>query len=171
LHDFESPQLFTTHADDFPLSGEALLDLLQTILSKGIPIRFKARGWSMTPFIQDGDVITVAPIKLRKPSVGEVVAFIRPESGNLVVHRVVAMLGDHALIHGDDIPEFPDGIIPLHNILGSVIRNERNNRHIWLGLGPERVLIAWLSRVKLLTPLRVCIAAIRRPFSSREHRT
>ncbi|MBW6465125.1 MAG: S26 family signal peptidase [Brevefilum sp.] len=125
----------------------------------------------MSPFIQDGDVITIAPLNNRKPSVGEVVAFIRPESGNLVVHRIVARYGDHVLIHGDDIPEFPDGIIPLHNILGSVIRNERNNRRIWLGLGPERVLIAWLSRVKLLTPLRVCIAHIRRPFSRREHRT
>jgi hypothetical protein len=171
LHDFESPQLFTTHADDFPLSGEALLDLLQTVLSKGVLFRFKARGWSMSPFILDGDVITIAPLKNRSPGVGEVVAFIRPESGNLVVHRVVARHGDHALIHGDDIPEYPDGLIPLDNILGSVIRIERNNRRIWLGLGPEKVLIAWLSRVKLLTPLRVCISAIRRPFLRREHRT
>lgn len=171
MQDFECPKLFTTHADEFPLSGEALLDLLQTVLSKGVPFRFKARGWSMSPFIQDGDVITIAPLKKRKPGVGEVVAFIRPEYGNLVVHRIVARHGNHALIHGDGIPEFPDGIIPLHNILGSVNRIERNNRRIWLGLGPERVLIAWLSRVKLLTPLRVCIAAIRRPFSHREHRT
>ena len=48
------------------------------------------RGWSMMPIIRDGDVITVAPQAQPLPGIGDVVAFVRPSSGHLVVHRVVA---------------------------------------------------------------------------------
>ena len=154
MPNYKSPQLFTTKANELPLSGRALLELMMAVLSRGVPFRFKAKGWSMSPFIRDGDVITIAPINRQKPGLGDVVAFTRPDTGQLVVHRIIAKQGDHYLIVGDATPDNPDGIIPPNNLMGCVTCIERDHKRIWLGLGPERFLIAWLSRTQLLIPLR-----------------
>lgn len=122
----------------------------------------------MSPFIRDGDVITIAPFINRKPGLGEVVAFTRPDTGNLVVHRIVALGGNFAQISGDSIQDKPDGIFPINALLGRVIRVERNHKRIWLGLGPERYLIAWLSRARLLIPLRNRIVCWRTRILNRE---
>jgi hypothetical protein len=150
---FEEPRLFVTKAAEFPLSGQALLELMRAVLARGLPFRFCARGWSMAPFIRDGDVITVSPLGRGLPRVGEVVAFVRPGGGHLVVHRVVARRDSALFIRGDSVPECADGIIPPENLLGQVTRVTRNGQEVWLGLGPEGAVIAWLSRRRLLTPL------------------
>lgn len=121
----------------------------------------------MTPFIRDGDVITVAPLQLTLPCIGEVVAFVRPKEGNLVVHRVIARRGRTVLIQGDNGLDYADGLIPQENILGRVTRIERNGHNVWVGLGPERYLIAWLSRTTLLIPLRDRFVTLKKLFSRR----
>ena len=162
---FAKPGLFVVKAQDLPLSGQSLLELMRVVLERGRPFRFCARGWSMTPFIRDGDVITVAPLLQALPGVGEVVAFMRPEGGNLVVHRVVAHRARGVFIQGDNGRDQADGIIPQENLLGRVTRIERNGRSIWIGLGSERYVIAWLSRTYLLIPLRDRIATWLKLFS------
>jgi hypothetical protein len=164
---FEEPRLVVTEAEELPLSGQALLELMQAVLARGVPFRFCARGWSMAPFIQDGDVITVSPLRDALPGVGEVVAFARPEGGNLVVHRVVARRGQGAFVQGDCVAKYADGIIPAQNLIGRVTRVERNGREVWLGLGPERHVIAWLSRTGLLIPLRTWLASWLKPLLRR----
>ena len=164
---FEEPQLFVARAADMPLSGEALLELMRAVLARGVPFRFCARGWSMAPFIRDGDVITVSPLRDVLPGVGEVVAFARPGAGKLVVHRVVASRGSALLIQGDSAPPRSDGIVARDNLLGRVTRVERNGQNVWLGLGPERYLIAWLSRTRLLVPLRGWAASWLKPLLRR----
>jgi hypothetical protein len=161
---FEEPRLFVTRAAELPLSGQALLELMRAVLARGVPFRFCARGWSMAPFIQDGDVITVSPIQDALPGIGEVVAFVRPETGSLVVHRVVARHGTARLVQGDGVPAYTDGSIPADNLLGRVTRIERQGYNVWLGLGPERYLIAWLSRRRLLIPLRDSLASWLKPL-------
>lgn len=165
LLQFEDPQLFVVKADELPLSGHALLELMRAVLIKDLPFRFCARGWSMAPFIRDGDVITVAPLQHSLPRVGEVVAFVRPGVEKLIVHRLIARRGAVVFIQGDNGLEIPEEIIPQENLLGTVTRIERNGHNIWMGLGPERYVIAWLSRTRLLIPLRVWIALWLRLFS------
>ncbi len=161
---FEDPRLVVVRAAELPLSGQALLDLMRAVLARGAPFRFCARGWSMAPFIRDGDVITVSPLQNGLPGVGDVIAFARPETGNLVVHRVVARRGTDSLVQGDSMPEYTDGMIPAENLLGRVTRVERDGREVLLGLGPERSVIAWLSRVGLLRPLRGWLASWLKPL-------
>jgi len=156
---YADPRLSVVNGHELPLSGVAVLELMRAVLAMGVPFRFCARGWSMAPFIRDGDVITVAPLA-GPPGLGEVVAFVRPEAEMLVVHRVVAIRGDAPLIQGDSVPECTDGVIPLQNILGRVTRVERQGQAVWLGLGPERLLIAWLSRSGLLGLLRARLPAL-----------
>jgi hypothetical protein len=164
---FNDPKLFTVKAQELPLSGQALLDLMRAVLDRDVPFRFCARGWSMTPFIRDGDVITVAPLQQFLPGVGQVVAFVRPDTGSLVVHRVVARRAAAVLIQGDNGLEYEDGHIPQENLLGRVTRIERNGRSVCIGLGPERYAIAWLSRIRLLAPLRGLLVSWLRPFYKR----
>jgi hypothetical protein len=128
------------------LSGKALIELMQAVHAKGLPFRFSARGFSMAPFIRDGDVITVSPLASSAPGLGDVVAFIHPETQLLCLHRVLSVNGKRFFIQGDNMPERPDGMIPWEAIVGRVTRVERACRRIRLGLGPERRLFALLSR-------------------------
>jgi hypothetical protein len=145
------PRLFAQKADELHLSSELLLALARATFERGFSFRFRARGTSMTPFIRDGDVITLEPLAGRPATLGEVVAFIHPASGGLVVHRVVAC--PHravVLIRGDNNACEPDGLLPMDRVLARVTAVTRDGRPVWLGLGPERRLVALLSRLRLL---------------------
>lgn len=136
------------------LSGEALIELMQAVHAKGLPFRFNAGGHSMAPFIRDGDVITVSPLAADAPGPGEVAAFVHPETQRLCLHRVLSVSKGRFLIQGDNLPEKPDGMIPREALVGRVTRVERAGRRVRLGLGPERLLIAYLSRCGGLTAIR-----------------
>jgi len=145
------PVVCIAHRDEHLLSGPALLGLAQSVFAKGMPFRFKTKGFSMSPFIKDGDTITIAPVSDGLPGPGDVAAFIAPENGRLVVHRVVGKGKRGFLLRGDNAIE-TDGRVPEENILGRVVRVERNRRETRIGFGPERRLIAFLSRRNLLRP-------------------
>lgn len=140
-----NPALFVRKGGELPLSGSALLELLRAVLHKGKSFRFRAKGFSMSPFVRDGDVITVSPLSGASLRFGHVVAFIDPGTGKLVVHRVVGRCGGAWFIQGDNIAE-NDGLIPEANLLGRVTRIERAGKRIFFGLGLERSLTAWLAR-------------------------
>ena len=164
--------------EEFSLSGEAMTGLLQAALDRRVPFKFKARGFSMSPFIKDGDVITISPlIKYSRNFLfpltlilspkgrgkgegvssysigfGKPVAFIHSRTGKLIVHRVIGRCGDNYLIKGDRSTEL-DGLIPSKNILGVVTRVERGDRKVRIGMGLERYIIVFLSRTRILSCL------------------
>jgi len=141
--------LYTHKGDEVPLSGPVLVELLETVLAKGALFRFKAKGFSMSPFIQDGDVITLSSLPDNSPNLGDVVAFINPETKKLTVHRLVGRKGDSFLVKGDNTAKSCD-LISIKNIVGQVKKIEREKKRIFIGLGPERVLIAFLTRRRIL---------------------
>ena len=132
-----------------PLSGPALKELLQSVIRKGFPFRFKAGGFSMSPFIKDGDIVTVSPPGEVPPRIGDVVIFIHPVNGSIVVHRLVAKSGNAYRVKGDNSPGMTT-LLPRENVLGRLDRLERNGRRVLLGLGPERLFIAFLTRAAFL---------------------
>ena len=79
------------------------------------------------------------------------------------MHRVVGKRGDSYLIRADSAIE-TDGQIPMKNIIGRVTKVERNGKRIILGLGPERLLIAFLIRRGLLFPLLPIVWKIIHPL-------
>ena len=87
------PGLFSIKSGEFSLSGPALIKLLRAVLERGAPFRFRARGFSMSPFIRNGDVITVSPLSAASPRIGDVAAFIHPRTRRLVVHRIIGKKG------------------------------------------------------------------------------
>jgi hypothetical protein len=129
----------------------------------------------MSPFIRDGDVITVAPFWPRGSSdartcgSGQVVAFVNPASQRLVVHRIVGRHESSFLVQGDNLPEPAITAVDRDSVLGRVVRIERGGKRVWLGLGPERFAIAFLSRVGLLIPARTRAVALVRFVRKRRH--
>ena len=135
------------------LSNQALTDILSAVTKKGASVRFQAKGFSMSPFIRDGDVLTLSPLRNHLPQIGDTVAFISPATESLLIHRVIGKRGGpRFLLKGDNLPE-DDGLVPLMNIVAHVLRVERKGKETSFGLGPEKVLIALLNRARLLTPL------------------
>jgi hypothetical protein len=157
------PPLFKRKKDELSLSGPAFIELLRAVLGKGVPFRFQARGFSMSPFIKDGDLVTVSPLLGSSPGLGDVVAFIQPGTRRLAIHRIIGKKGSSFFIKGDNTYQI-DGLIPETNILGYVTRVERDGKKVSLGLGLERFFIALLARRGLLFPFLLPVWKIIRPF-------
>jgi signal peptidase I len=142
----DKPALYATSASELSLSGESLQGLMVEVLTRGVPFRFRATGWSMAPFIRNGDIICISPIANNDPSIGEVVAFTQLETNKLIVHRIIGKQGASYIIQGDNAPECPDSHVPQENLLGRVTSIEREGKQVSLGLGPERYIIAYTSK-------------------------
>ena len=134
------------------------VELMSSVLLSGTPFRFQASGSSMSPFIKNGDVITVIPATEKGVRCGDVVAFTHPSSGRLAVHRVVRCTKDRCLIKGDNSNQ-PDGWIGQEQIMGHVTHIDRLDQPVRFGLGFERQFIALLSRHNLLMPGHSCFLA------------
>jgi hypothetical protein len=115
----------------------------------------------MSPFIRNGDVVTVSPSPATGFAPGDIAAFAHGESDRLVIHRVVAIQGASFIARGDNASD-SDGLIPYARVLGRVTRVERSGRSLRLGLGPERRLIAFCSRTSLLSSLLAPLRKISR---------
>jgi hypothetical protein len=150
-------QAYAAAAGELCLSGSALVQLIRPVLARGAAFRFRAKGSSMAPLIQDGDIVQIAPLE-RPLRFGEVAACLVGESQQLVVHRVVGRQGSRVYTLGDGTWGEPEGPISGEAVLGRVSAVERRGRRVRLGLGPERVLVAFLSRRGWLRPL-VSLAA------------
>lgn len=127
-----------------------LQPLLADLLRGGRPVRLEVTGHSMSPFIRSGDIVTIEPLLGRRPVLGEVVALA--PGGLLRVHRLVGWDRGQALFRGD-VAVATDPVASPDDLLGRVTRVERGGRRVRLGLGIERLPIAWLSRVGVLRAL------------------
>jgi len=161
------PAVYTEKGTELSLGTRPFKELLIEVLHRGAAFRFRAKGFSMSPFIKDGDVITVAPISQDKPRLGDVVAFLDPDTEELVVHRVIGKMdNDRLYIRGDNLPT-QKHLVSMSEILGRVKRVEQDRRAMSLGLGPEKALIALLSRKELLLPVLLPLWRIISPFLNR----
>ncbi len=102
-----------------PLSSPALIDLVRAVHEKGAAFRFRAKGYSMHPAIKDGDKIVIVPPGEALPGIGDIAAFVQPETGNLIIHRIIERRGNLYLLKGDNAAA-ADGYVPAVNILGLV---------------------------------------------------
>jgi len=159
------PALFTKKREELSLSSQQLEKLMRGVFGKGASFRFQGKGFSMYPFIKDGDVLTITPVQGSAPGFGDVVVFTHPDTGKLIIHRVIGKRTDSYLTKGDNAPE-GDGLISRAFILGRVTKVERNGKLISLGLGPDRFILAFMTRTGLL-PLLWSVWSLMRFFMRR----
>jgi signal peptidase I len=149
----ENSSRYVRQGGELCLSSRGQLDLLRAMRERGVSTRTMVRGWSMSPFIRDRDVLTIVPIDSGRLRVGDIVAFSHPKNKKLVIHRIIRCMDSVWLLKGDNSPK-PDGIIGQKDIVGLVSGIERKKRKVGLGLGVEKNLIALLSRFNLLIFLK-----------------
>ena len=98
-------------------------ELAADLLRRGTPLRIKARGGSMTPFVRDGDVALVAPTAGRGVGIGDVICYETP-SGTLLLHRVIARDPDRFVAKGDALTLIE--VVDRTRLLGKVVAIERH---------------------------------------------
>lgn len=152
-------------SNEFSFSGEALCRLIGAVLGRKESLRFEVKGSSMGPFIKDGDIVTISPLNGSSSFFGKIVAFNNLRTKKLVIHRIIGKTGNRYILKGDNISDI-DGLISRENILGAITRIERQDKELRLGLGRERVIVAFVSKMKLLPLIFRCWRAI--PFSIRD---
>ena len=94
------------------------------------------------------------------PETGDVVAFLAPDTGDLILHRIILKIKESYQMKGDNNWE-SDGIFSKNNLIGYVKKIERRERAISFGLGPEKRLIAFSSRTGILNRLLKIIFLIK----------
>jgi len=109
---------------------EVSLELTKDIFKKRKSVRFQAKGWSMRPFIQDGDSITVSPVESSSVKTGDVVFYLTDEN-KVIVHRVMGKQkkeGGMTLLIKGDATFGPPERVDIQKILGKVVAIERDGR-------------------------------------------
>lgn len=124
--------------------------LATQILAERNVLRFRAHGGSMYPFVRDGDVLQVEPVRLSSVRVGDVVLFQDAED-RLTVHRVIGIRRDRnrvALVTKGDSSCRPDSPVYPEQILGRLTSVSREGKTLYMSGGWRAVanrLWAWLS--------------------------
>jgi signal peptidase I len=122
-------------ADDFGLLAAEYLD-------QGITIRFKAAGTSMHPSIQNGDLLSVAPLSQKPLKSGDIILYRINGTNNLIAHRIL-FIKKHTsaktiYTRGDALGGKPEQIAQTA-ILGKVIRIEHNGAEKTIGKPGDRL--------------------------------
>lgn len=147
--DGAAPHSHLAAGDALEISGEQLQELLGAVLSRGRPLRFRARGFSMCPLVQDQDVVTISPLAGQAPCIGDIVACRHPQSRRPIVHRVRAVRADGLLVQGDSAP-LSDGLIPPDDVLGLLTLAERDGVVIYQARNDRSTAIRrldWIFRL------------------------
>ena len=115
-----------------------LASLANEMHSRGGALCFKARGSSMYPFIRDGDILAIQPVKINDLRTGDILSF-QSTAQKLVAHRLI-----QKHFKKGDIKKIPQEImqLPKENIRyllralfdgdGTVVNEKRNGCRVSL---------------------------------------
>ena len=113
-------EISSTETQDRPESSTFCL-FAGEFISAGLGFRFQARGRSMVPLIQDGDILHVERARVAKLRVGDIVLFEKEKE--LKAHRIVGKRNQYFTMRGDAGVE-GDGEVQGEQIVGKIIAKE-----------------------------------------------
>jgi signal peptidase I len=143
-------ELTPIKSDELSLKGTTMALLLQSILKKGFPARFRLRGSSMLPFLKDGDLITIVPLENKSLLKGDILAFINSKDGRLTVHRMIRKKDNYFIFKGDHNSK-KDDLVSRDQLLGYVNNIQRKGKSIIFGLDYGKRLLALLSQLNVIS--------------------
>jgi len=103
------------------LKREDFTSIAYGVLGRGKAFKFKAKGGSMSPFIRNGDVVEVVPVK-GKINLGDIV-FYCSSYRSPVVHRVIHRNKERIITKGDSVPNSDQPVLS-RKVLGRVVTVE-----------------------------------------------
>src|SRR6266568_114740 len=101
--------------------SRAFREVTSELVANGLGFRFQARGRSMLPSIQDGDLLHVRPVDWKSLKVADIVLF--RDGAEFKAHRVIRKKGDIFVTRGDSSLQ-PDVAIRGGQIVGKIIAKE-----------------------------------------------
>lgn len=110
------------------LPESKLLELGESLLKEGKSISFVARGRSMQPSIEDGDLVRIKPLEKRLPNIGDIV-FFRGPAGVPTLHRLLRIEGEQFVFRGDALSRVVERV-EREQVLGVLESLERNGKLI-----------------------------------------
>ena len=131
-------------------------EITAELLRRGAYVRFRAIGASMQPTIEDGELITVAPVAPESVKRGDILLY-QSESG-VHAHRVVGRVKgtvpllegdcplDHYLLRGDASVSC-DPPVAREQVIGLVVGVQRGGRN--LALDSRLANLLRLARLKI----------------------
>ena len=132
-------------------------ELAVQVLRRGAPLRIKARGGSMLPFLLDGDVALVTPAAGAEIGVGDVICYETPP-GRLFMHRVIERRRERFVAKGDALT-FTDLIDP-EQVLGKVVAVQRRGSVTRLDTRIGRWRNRAIAAVSTLIPFPMALAIL-----------
>jgi len=146
------------------LKRTELRELSTEILTRGGSFSFRARGFSMVPFIQDGDFLIIEPVKASNLDIGDV-AFYRFGRDRLVAHRVIGREmrkeKEILIMRGDSNTGYDDRV-HAEQVLGRVVSVQRGKKLICMDGGPRRLMALLWVKISPNGPLlSQCVKAVK----------
>jgi signal peptidase I len=108
------------------------MELSEEVLNRALNLRFRMKGTSMFPTLQDNDIIIIKKFDISSIRNGDII-FFRPPFHEGVTHRVIKKVnikGRQAFVTKGDFCPFFDGYVYPEHILGRVVAIERNGKNI-----------------------------------------
>ena len=129
------------------------LEQARQLLSRNLPVELRMSGGSMSPAIEDSDIITVEPVSDEPIRQGDIVLY-HSRFDTAVIHRVVRIdrsSSEKSILTRGDSASQNDLPVPAHRVLGRVKLVERAGERIKM-VRPKRgafgILFGWLERLK-----------------------
>lgn len=129
------------------------LEQARQLLSRSLPVELRMSGGSMSPAIEDGDIVTVEPINDEPIRQGDIVLY-HTRFDTAVIHRIVRIdrsSSEKSILTRGDSATQNDLPVPVHRILGRVKLIERAGERIKM-VRPRRsilhLLFGWVERLK-----------------------
>lgn len=129
------------------------LEQARQLLSRSLPVELRMSGSSMSPAIEDGDVITIEPIADEPVRQGDIVLY-QSRYDTAVIHRVIRIernQSERTVTTRGDSASQSDSPVPLHRVIGRVKLIERAGEPVKM-VGPKlsfkQTILAFFNRLK-----------------------
>ena len=137
----------------YECSPEVFAEICKSLLMAGKSVRFKALGDSMFPFLHNGDLVIVEPMKAECLKTGEVILY-EDGVGHLLLHRIIRKRNNlpgsvEFQIQADNILK-PDGWVSSERVFGRLTQFYQNG--VWLkmdSIGSRAANLLVLAKLKL----------------------
>ena len=124
---------------------------VEQLLKQGIPVSFPIRGWSMYPFLSDGDMVTVEPLEEHIPSVNDAILY-RRINGPLVLHRLMKIDHKGYYFCGDNQTEI-EGPLNRSQLLGILVSYTHNGKQVQSADSSYQLLTSVWRHMRPLRPV------------------
>ena len=151
------------HIEELSLSMDNFYDLLDTLIGTKQLNRVKVscKGFSMSPFIKDSDIIIIKPVKnFSKLKIGDIVVIPLPGEKKIIIHRIIKKKGESLLLKGDNLME-SDGWFKKKDVMGIVATIFKKNNFKYNCNHFMNYVVAIGSRTKILNHLLACFRSLK----------